>query len=267
MYSMIPEHVLQKLITAGITDDPFGSDSLAILESIKEHHEVNSLRPETWQAICEPLSSEDLVAIIKSLTVLEEKLGWKAGSVSGIIWVTKILQWRFSDKYSSVVDWVLQRTSNPYAPFGTVNLGAKSLEDFYRLEDMKIQRRKIAEEISVRQRAEAQERRRAEKKLKKKRIIIQLKMQHQKSLERNKVLLKILKMNPIAQLVFIAHDSKHKIDYYPDKFALCEDKVLEGLDKETRELFTIKLVDRKKGVWKKFIKRIRGIIEKSNQIK
>ena len=72
-------------------------------------------------------TDHDLAALIKTLTVLEERLPeFRAGSVSPVIWLFRRLSDRSPADLTPLVDWVLAHTQNPYLPFGTSNFGARS---------------------------------------------------------------------------------------------------------------------------------------------
>ena len=84
------------------------------------------LAPKPWQEVATSLDDSRLVAIIKTLTVIEERLpGFGSGSVSPVIWLCHTLAERSPDVVPATVDWVLSHSDNPYLPFGRSNHGAK----------------------------------------------------------------------------------------------------------------------------------------------
>ena len=83
MTDVIPFSVLEKLIEAGRSPD--------IAETLTHSFPTYSrdasgyltrLRPAPWQSIARSWSQDDLLALIRALTVAEDSLGWLSGSVS-----------------------------------------------------------------------------------------------------------------------------------------------------------------------------------------
>ena len=91
------------------------------------------LAPHFWYAVAASLDDTQLIACIKALTVLERLPNFSAGSVSPVIWLFRKLSERSHDDLTTVIDWVLTNTDNPYLPFGLHNLGAQSLEELHAL--------------------------------------------------------------------------------------------------------------------------------------
>ena len=92
------------------------------------------LSRHAWYEVASSLDAEQIVALIKTLTVFEQRLpNFCAGSVSPVIWLFSKLPKRSSEDRTSVIDWVLAHTENSYLPFGTHNFGAKSLDEFLAL--------------------------------------------------------------------------------------------------------------------------------------
>lgn len=127
--------VLDRLIEVGKTGD---FDRLGLLFTEAEQLRHPSLAPdhETWLATVESLVVEDLIALIKSLTVGERQFnGWRTGSVSPVIRLFGKLSSHDSSRAEEIAGWVLSHTDNPYLPYGSNNHGAKSVEEYrkYRL--------------------------------------------------------------------------------------------------------------------------------------
>ena len=100
-----------------------------------------------------------VVALIKCLTIAEQVYdGWKAGSVSPVIWLFKNLSSREPEFSNSVADWVLANTENDYLPFGTMNLGAKSLIEFAQFKKLSSERKSTRRETEVKRQDLARER-------------------------------------------------------------------------------------------------------------
>lgn len=64
------------------------------------------LAPQSWYETASPLGAAQLVALIRALTVLEQRLpNFRAGSVSPAIWLFRKLSERSPEDLSPVIDW------------------------------------------------------------------------------------------------------------------------------------------------------------------
>jgi hypothetical protein len=102
----------------------------AELDSLRGEDAINRLHWREWDAVTGTMVIEDLVALAKALTVCEERFRWTGGSVAAVIWVYREIEHRDRPLARQVADWILARTSNPWAPFGTMNLGARSIDQY-----------------------------------------------------------------------------------------------------------------------------------------
>lgn len=83
----------------------------------------------------ESLTSEDLVSLIKALTIGEREFkGWKSGSVSPVIRLFRKLCEVDPSQIDIVAKWILEHTTNPYLPWGTTRTQAKSIHEFREFE-------------------------------------------------------------------------------------------------------------------------------------
>jgi hypothetical protein len=146
----IPEMLLNKLIEAGKTNDFSQISSLLTTQEQNTYRYIMRLRPEPWLNSAENLNEEELVSLIKCLTIIECNYdGWMAGSVSPVIWLFRKLSSFEPVFLHDVADWVLANTKNGYLPFGTMNLGAKSIVEFTQLKKLSSERRKTRHETEV----------------------------------------------------------------------------------------------------------------------
>lgn len=117
-YSEIDETVLDKLIRVGKSDDFGALKDLWPADQVENDGRLMRLRPQPWFDVADHLADEDVVALIKALTIAEKILpGWMAGSVSPVIWLYR----RLMDRQGVPVflfDWVRAHTDNPYLPDG-----------------------------------------------------------------------------------------------------------------------------------------------------
>jgi hypothetical protein len=101
---------------------------------------------DPWHEVATTLDDVRLIAVIKTLTVLEWRLpGFGSGSVSPVIFLMHILRERSRDVVPATVDWVLSHSDNSYLPFGRSNHGAKCFAElrnpwmggkFYTVDDL-----------------------------------------------------------------------------------------------------------------------------------
>jgi hypothetical protein len=150
---MAPElstELIEYLIKLGASGRYDECDDLAERFPNSQSGAFMRLAPQAWYDIAGSLSASQLVALIKTLTVVERRIPrCRAGSVSPVIWLFRKLWERSSDDLSPLIDWVLSHTENPYLPFGSSNYGARSLAEYRELSDYVAQRakdRRAAEE-------------------------------------------------------------------------------------------------------------------------
>jgi len=86
---------------------------------------------EVWYRIFDALPHEDVIFLIRSLTLLERFNPFRSGSVSPVIWLLSRLA--DCDAKTELIDWIFENTANSYLPFGSPNHGAKSMAEFQRI--------------------------------------------------------------------------------------------------------------------------------------
>ena len=126
--------LIARLVEAGRSED-IGA-ALARLISPEEQlpaGEITRCCKNRWFALAESLSTDDLEALTRALTVAESSLhGWRAGSASPAIWTFTVFDQRFPERAGGLADWVLAHTDNDYVPSGSSNLGARSRDELVR---------------------------------------------------------------------------------------------------------------------------------------
>jgi hypothetical protein len=126
-------NLISCLIAVGKVEDFV---NLPILVSLSEQstHPLLADSHDQWLATVNSLAPEEILALIKSLTIGEQMFqSWSAGSVSPVI----RLFWRLYDikpaQADMIAEWVLANTKNPYLPFGSMfSGGAKTGAEFRR---------------------------------------------------------------------------------------------------------------------------------------
>ena len=243
---MIDPSILDVLIRAGRMPDPEGPEAAVLLERISTADKINRLHWSTWDRVTQGLSTGDLVALIKALTIAEQRFSWTGGSVSAVIWTFRHLARREPDLADPLADWILHRTTNPSCPFGSQNYGARSVKEYTTILQERAQKR----ERNL-QRAEA-ENLAAEQRLNDRKVRADGRhaRQQRDTASRRASLAALSLLTASDRLKHISQDHEHAVDYYPGEFAQLTEADLEMLDDETRLLLLGKLRDRRDGPWK-----------------
>lgn len=120
-HNEIDETVLNKLIGVGKSEDFGALKDLWPADQTEDYGRLMRLCPQPWFDVADHLSDEDVVALIKALTIAEKVLsGWMSGSVSPVIWLYRRLMERHGTP-ASLFDWVRTHTDNPYLPDGRLH--------------------------------------------------------------------------------------------------------------------------------------------------
>jgi hypothetical protein len=124
--------IINKLIELGRLDN---LDDPSIATDFEQFRRYEYLSRTTWRElypICESLSIDDHIALLKAVVMAMRYAGWDSGSVAPCIWVYKKLEERVSNKVArEIATWVIDRSNNPWAPFGT----QKARESFIAAKD------------------------------------------------------------------------------------------------------------------------------------
>ena len=85
---MIGKEILSKLISIGKKEDIEALHKLFPANQVEKQGEIMRLHWQTWYPIADNLSNEELIALIKSLTIAERALqGWQGGNIVGKMWL------------------------------------------------------------------------------------------------------------------------------------------------------------------------------------
>src|SRR5437762_2816020 len=126
----IPPAVVNDLIALGRLDDSLSVKRDQLLGRLKPFDLVNRFGWDRWYEIADTLSEVELRNLARGLTAAELELHWCGGSVAGVIWAYRRFESRFPDKADELANWVLARSENPYAPFGRMRAGARSVAEY-----------------------------------------------------------------------------------------------------------------------------------------
>jgi len=247
---MIKRDVIEKVIQIGRS--PYPSPARReLLKAVKPYDEINRQHWSTWDEITAQMPTDDLIALIKGLTIAENHNNWIGGSVSSVIWTFRELQRRDGKLAMELAEWILPRSYNPYVPFGSHNWGAESLEEYF--EKFRDRERKRArgymEQIRSEREAEEQRKIRGEQRQRSAR---------DRNTDVRKKLVEEIKGLPVKeQLRQIAEDSRYSVNFYPTFCAgRATDAILRNLDKGIRLKLLKKMKGKFRGPWNKFKMRL-----------
>ena len=172
-----------------------------------------------------------------------------------MIWLFRYLQAKDLHASEEMADWILARTRNPYAPFGTQTYGARSLAEYRQTLEAHAKRHSehLAEERARQERAKTrrQEKRQAH--------LERIKRQATESRVRREYLAKFMLLDPSDRLRKIAKDTSHPVDYYPLECAIVDPAALQRLPPDTRRLLIDRLRDRRKGPWSRLCRLLQDL--------
>jgi len=112
---------IQELISIGKSN--FYEKLLDFVDKFPEHRSGQLMRqsPQFWYSISESLTKEEIISLIKSLTIAEKTVpNWKAGSVAPVVWLFRKLRERTKSDQKELSDWIIQHTENIYLPYGSM---------------------------------------------------------------------------------------------------------------------------------------------------
>ena len=81
---------------------------------------------EGWKNVAQGMTEVDLVAIVKSLVLLDTTQEYSSGSVAPAIWLFKELTNRRFTNLLTLAEWIDDVSKNEYLPFGTIKFRANS---------------------------------------------------------------------------------------------------------------------------------------------
>ena len=247
---MINRDVVEKIIQIGRSPAPSPVRN-KLLKAVKPYDNLNRHHWNAWDEITASMSTDDLIFLIKGLTIAENFNNWIGGSASSVIWTFRELQKRDGKLALKLAEWIFPRTCNCYCPFGSHNRGATSLEEYYeKIRDHELKRsRGFREQIHSEKSAEEQRKIRAEQR--------QRSAQDRNSAIREKLIEEIKGLSVEDQLRKIADDSTYSVNFFPTFCAgRATTEILESLDKELRLKLLEKMKGKFKGPWAKFKMRL-----------
>jgi hypothetical protein len=202
--------------------------------------------PTSWQ-IADRLSFENLVFLIKGLTLAQKEFSWIGGDKTRVIWLFQYVEEHYPEAVESIANWVLEHRGNEYIPYGVSGLymptHAENMElaEEYKQQWISRQRQIAYENEEMRQRAERNRLERAN-------------TARDRGTDRHTLLLaKLARMSHEEQLEYIANDNQYSIGMYPKSIATAP---LGNVDANLKWRLLDKIVGKLRGPWSKFRKRL-----------
>lgn len=245
----LSKKIINQLVEAGkLKDDEKQLDS--VLFSLKHLHPINCGRPAQWKEIAQEISIPELINLNKGLTRAEYFHNWAGGSAAAVIWTFRVVGSRCPELADGLADWILQRTKNPYLPYGSDNLGATSFQEYLTIKRAKdtnylqhLKREQKSQELSAVRRVEEQRQR--------------AKAAEIRNTEYRQQFLKELSQKPLeGQLWQLAKDAEYPVTFYPTCLAGSSQVEIFALNIELRQALREKLKIKCRGPWAKFKRRL-----------
>lgn len=253
LYGKLNISIVEKIINIGRTTN-IDSD-ISYFKHVDKYDFINRLHWKTWNAFTVKLDEQKLIFLIKGLTLCETKLNWCGGSVSSVIWTFNELRRRNSQYTDEVADWILGITNNPYVPFGTKVVTARSLKEYKGL--LEIHKKAIYEGIQFENRM---------RELHNYRISIkQETAKHRNTQARKNFLLDLSKLTVEQQINKLLNDTIYAVEFYPTCLAYKIAKEgLINLTEANRMKLLEKLKGKHKGPWQKAKTKLLELIKRDN---
>lgn len=245
--------LLHRLCTLGRSADANAGCGTCEFDDLRPHDWLNRQHFRWWHQVTVGFSTGKMVDLLRGLTIAERGFRWTGCSVAAGIWIFRELVRRDPRvDADQLAEWVLQRTTNPYMPYGTRNGGAKTLREFAAVMESRAweredrRRRVEREQVAARQRRQERAAKAAERRQR----------QLEDAAARDEDLQRLLQLTPAERLLAIARDTRRPLTSYPPEFADVDDAVLAALTEDARRLLSERLQDRRRGPWKRLMSRL-----------
>jgi hypothetical protein len=255
---------LEKLITLGQGAE--GDVRIGeLLGTLKANAYVASIHPFQDFEWLRDIPWADACAVVRAVVHLEAaRLTKSGGSASAIKSAYRTME--DSDRVGAMelAAWIVDHSDNDYIPFPlrkirnafagikrTAGSWAECRESLDRwCADEWGRQRRVAEEMAN-QKPEAEHRRQIHSAVAARLNAEQAEIQHARASAREKLLAELRALPIRERLEHIAWDDTRSLSCYPADLADCNAEDLKQLDPVTKERFTAKLRERKKGPWQK----------------
>ena len=239
---------------------------------------------QTWDKLTHSLPLNDVVALARSLTLIDTLPGLSDGSVSPVIWVFLELERRDYPGLLALAMWIIEHDKNPYVPFGTLARRRKRLDLLKEREELRAiqiqnsgrsnQLRKLMGElqfehsysawlsssikdIELREKIEQSNREIAELKNNLKQLTQETETlrryftEIERAKKRDSLLQTGANLDPVGRLQLIAANPTVPIGVFPEEWACHEAITLSLLNVEIRRALSPRIARIRKGPWRK----------------
>jgi hypothetical protein len=108
--------ILVALIDWGRLGAPSGREMQQLTLLLDVFRKMCRATSHYWYEMTRGLTSQQSVNLVKGLVLAQNRWRVDSGNVSPVIWVFKLLRRQMDTR--ELADWVIERTRNPYEPFG-----------------------------------------------------------------------------------------------------------------------------------------------------
>ncbi len=260
---------IDKLITLGQCADGEARAG-ELLGAVKANAYVTSIQPFQDFEWLREIPWADACAVVRAVVHLEAARVTKSGgSASAIKSAYRTME--DSDRVAAMelAAWIVDHSDNDYIPFPMCKIrhafeGIKRTAgswsecrealDRWCADEWGRQRR-VSEEMAN-QKPEGEHRRQIHSAVAARLNAEQAEIQHARASAREKLLAELRGLSVRERLEHIAWDDTRSLSCYPADLAVCTAEDVQQLDPVTKERFTAKLRERKKGPWQKLAKEL-----------
>jgi hypothetical protein len=248
---MISPNIINKLIVIGRATQPFTESVNLIIDTLKKDDYINRLAPPEWHNIVKIFPINELIALVRGLTIVEREHRWTGGSVGAVIWTFRELEKRDQIIANEVADWVLANSNNPYLPYGSQNFSARSLLEYKAVKA----RHDEMIRTGLKEQTDSEANSAAERNIRKKQ---KERSSYDRTLSKRQELIEQLSALSLSErLEKIAFDINYTVNFFPTCWAEAANfQVLQSLSSTIRIALLRKLKGKQKGPWAKFKKRL-----------
>ena len=264
MKNEVSQQIVNKLIELGRRDNLDEPSIAADFEQFRPYEHLGRIHWREWNSVCEGLSIEEHISLLKAVVMAMRYSGWDGGSVAPGIWVFKKLEERIPNKQvAEIAKWVIEHSDNPWMPFGNqrdrvlfiANQDIDNSEDSFGTMLLKLKfiesaertRREQTQDELQKQQQAAKVKRLAMRKEESKAHLIRKNDQERIRME---VIAVGEPLDTVSRLRLIIQHQNIPLHSFPSTWANVPKEDLKGLDKKMRKALIERMSWHQKGPWK-----------------
>ena len=112
--------IIIALINWGSRGKPSGREMQQLTLLLDLFRRMCQATSHYWYEMSRGLTAEERISLVRGLVLAQNRWCVESGSVSPVIWVFKLLTRQVDTR--ELAKWVIERTRNPYEPFGRLRL-------------------------------------------------------------------------------------------------------------------------------------------------